>query len=502
MLPTIHRILLRVTILLTIVGQAHADETLKIGSKRFTESYVLGEVLLRTAGHAIHKPGLGNTGILHAALLSGAIDVYPEYTGTIVREILKRDGNPSLEDINADLAAQGLTASVPLGFNNTYAVGVRRELAQTLRLRSIGDLARHPELRFGLSHEFIGRKDGWIGLAAAYGLQHVKPAGIDHGLAYEALAAGRIDVIDVYSTDAKVARYGIQVLADERGYFPRYDAVLLHRSDVPRRFPAQWQALQSLQGKIDEPAMLRMNSAAEIEGRSFRDAAALLTQNSASTPSGRKRLLDVLFGEDFGRLSVQHLVLVFGSVAASMAIGIPLGIAAARRRRLEQPIFAIVGVLQTIPSLALLAFLVAWIGAIGIVPAAIALFLYGLLPIVRNTHTGLLGVGEGVRQAALALGLSEKDRLLRIELPLAMPSILAGIKTTAVINVGTATIAAFVGAGGYGERIAAGLALNDSTMLLAGAIPAAALALITQAALDVAERRAAPWRRSSDRGTR
>lgn len=500
--PMVRRLLLLVALLLSPLGAAHADDALKIGSKRFTESYVLGEVLLRTAGNAIHKPGLGNTGILHAALLSGAIDIYPEYTGTIVREILKLEGNPSLDDINAALARQGLAAAVPLGFNNTYAIGVRKSVAEHLGVRSIADLARHRALRFGLSHEFLGRKDGWPGLAAAYGLQGVTPSGLDHGLAYEALAAGRVDVIDVYSTDAKVARYGILVLADERGYFPRYDAVLLHRADVPSRFPAQWQALQSLRGTIGEAAMLRMNAAAEIEGRSFRDAAALLGTQPNAMPAPRKRLLDVLFGDDFGRISVEHLVLVFGSVAASMAIGIPLGVAAARRRRLEQPIFAVVGVLQTIPSLALLAFLVAWIGAIGIVPAAIALFLYGLLPIVRNTHSGLLGVGDGVRQAALALGLSEKDRLLQIELPLALPSILAGIKTSAVINVGTATIAAFVGAGGYGERIASGLALNDSTMLLAGAIPAAALALITQAALDIAERRAAPWHRSTSDGTR
>jgi len=481
--------------ILALTGTARADEPLKIGSKRFTESYILGEVLLRAAGYAVHKPGLGNTGILHAALLSGSIDVYPEYTGTIAREILKLDGQPTLEEINAKLATQGLAASVSLGFNNSYAIGVRDELAAKLGLRSIGDLVPHPNLRFGLSHEFIGRKDGWSGLAAAYRLAAFKPAGLDHGLAYEALAAGRVDVIDVYSTDAKVARYGMRVLTDERGYFPRYDAILLHRSDVPRRFPAQWQALQSLHGKIDTATMLRMNAAAEIDGRSFRDAAAMLAAEPAAAVPQRKRLFDVLLGDDFGRLTLQHLTLVFGAVAASIGVGIPLGVIATRRRLFEQTIFAVVGVLQTIPALALLAFLVAWIGAIGIVPAAIALFLYGLLPIVRTTHAGLLGIGEGVRQAALALGLSTKDRLLRIELPLALPSILAGIKTSTVINVGTATIAAFVGAGGYGERIAAGLALNDSTMLLAGAIPAAALALITQAVLDIAERRAAPWRR-------
>lgn len=479
----------------------HAGEPLKIGSKRFTESYVLGEVLLRAAGPgAIHKPGLGNTGILHAALLAGAIDVYPEYTGTIAREILKLDGNPTLAELDAALARQGLGASVPLGFNNTYAIGVRSELADRLGLRTIGDLARHPALRFGLSHEFIGRKDGWRGLAAAYGLDTVRPAGLDHGLAYEALAAGRVDVIDVYSTDAKVARYGIRVLTDDLGYFPRYDAVLLHRRDVASRHPAQWAGVQKLHGAIDDAAMLRLNAAVEIEGRSFSEAAAGLGATPAGGTVARRSLLEALFADDFARLTRQHLALVFGAVAASTLVGVPLGIAAARRRRLAQPIFAVVGVLQTVPSLALLAFLVAWMGAIGLAPAAVALFLYGLLPIVRNTHAGLQGIGDGMRQAAMALGLRAGQRLLHVELPLAAPAILAGIKTSAVINVGTATIAAFVGAGGYGERIATGLALNDSTLLLAGAIPAAALALITQAALDVAERIAAPWRSASGRG--
>ncbi len=480
---------------------AHSAERLKVGSKRFTESYILAEVVVRAAGGdsaAIHKPGLGNTGILHAALIAGSIDIYPEYTGTIAREILEREADLSILELNAALAAQGLAVSQPLGFNNTYALGVRRQLATKLGLHSISDLARYPSLRLGFSHEFLGRNDGWTGLARRYGLEASRPTGLDHGIAYEALAAGRVDVIDVYSTDAKVLRYDVQILADDRHFFPRYDAVLLYRRDVPQRFATQWRGIAALAGRIDEATMLRMNAAAEIDGLSFRDAAALLFEPSARERE-RRTFFDLLFGPDFARLTAQHLLLVFAPVAASIVLGIPLGIAAFRRRWLAQPIFALAGVMQTIPSLALLAFLVALIGAIGIVPAVIALFLYGLLPIVRNTHTGLAGIDDGLRQAAAALGLSARDRLVRIELPLAAPSILAGIKIAAVINVGTATIAAFVGAGGYGERIASGLALNDSALLLAGAIPAAALALLTQGALELAERYASPWQRTREK---
>jgi osmoprotectant transport system permease protein len=150
-------------------------------------------------------------------------------------------------------------------------------------------------------------------------------------------------------------------------------------------------------------------------------------------------------------------------------------------------VLGLCGVLQTIPSLALLAILISLLGTIGTGPALIALSLYALLPVVRNTCVGLLQVSPGIRSAAQALGLGRRDTLLLIELPLAFPVILAGIKTAAIMSVGTATIAAFIGAGGYGERIAVGLALNDHQMLLAGAIPAAALALLTQGLFEAVE---------------
>jgi osmoprotectant transport system permease protein len=464
-------------------------EPLKVGSKRFTESYILGEVLARRAGDAVHRPGLGNTGIVFAALKSGSIDLYPEYTGTIAREILKLGADADLARLNRELAPLGLGVAVPLGFSNGYALAMRDERAEALGIRRVSDLLRHPGVRLGLSQEFIGRADGWPGLKAAYRLPFATPAGLDHGLAYEALAAGKIDVMDIYTTDAKIERYRLRVLEDDTRYFPRYDAVLLYRLDVPSRFPAAWSALATLEGGIDEKKMIRMNAAAELEGRSFAQAAALLEAADTPQRAGKRDFLGTLFGPDFWRLTGEHLVLVFASLAASIAAGVPLGLAAAKWPRGAQWILGAVGIIQTIPSLALFAFLIAAIGTIGTLPALVALFLYALLPIVRNTHAGITGLGTGMRQAAMALGLAPGDRLRLVEVPLALPSILAGIKTSAVINVGTATIAAFIGAGGYGERIASGLALNDSVTLLSGAIPAAALALLVQAAFEIGERR-------------
>ena len=475
-----------------LAGPAAAEHVV-VGSKRFTESYILGEILreaaARTGAKAEYKAGLGNTGIVFAALKSGAIDVYPEYTGTIAREILNLDGNPSLADLDRRLAPMGFGAGVPLGFNNTYALAMRDEQAAKLGIRTLSDLARHPGLKLGLSQEFIGRADGWPGLKRAYGLPYGTPSGLDHGLAYEAIAAGRIDVMDIYSTDAKIERYALRVLADDQGYFPKYDAVLLYRRDLPQRAPHAWQALAALEGKIDERRMIRLNAVAELEGRTFQQAAASFFDAGAGTAASKRGVLAAIAGPDLWKLTREHLVLVAVSLALAVVIGVPLGVLAFKVPGAGQPILAAVGVIQTVPSLALLAFLIAALDRIGTIPALVALFLYALLPIVRNTHAGLEGIRPGMRQAALALGLSARDRMVSIELPLAAPTILAGVKTSAVINVGTATIAAFIGAGGYGERIVQGLALNDNALLIAGAVPAAVLALLVQGAFELVERR-------------
>jgi osmoprotectant transport system permease protein len=451
-----------------------AQDSLRVGSKRFTESYILGELLAQIAG-AQHRPGLGNTAILSEALRSGAVDVYPEYTGTIAREVLKTEEPLDLAALNRRLQPLGLAASVPLGFSNSYALGTR------LPLKTIAELARHPQARIGLSHEFLGRRDGWPGLRAAYGLPQ-QPRGLDHGLAYEALAAGEVDVIDVYSTDAKIERYRITVLEDDRRFFPSYDAVLLHRIDAPARFPAAFEAFRKI--SIDTRTMVHLNARAEIDRIPFAQVAA---EHLGQSPGGSRTLWSAIFAPDFGRLLAEHLGLVFGSLAAAILTGVPLGILAARSRFVAQPVLLACGVIQTVPSLALLAFLIPITGAIGVWPALIALFLYALLPITRNTHTGLVQVSSGLVQAGTAVGLTRRQVLAHVKLPLAAPTILAGVKTSAVINVGTATIAAFIGAGGFGERIAQGLALNDHRVLLAGALPAAALALAVHAVFELAE---------------
>ena len=479
-----------------INGASAAEITVNVGSKRFTESYILGEILTRVASgdatvRAHHKPGLGNTGIVFAALTSGAIDLYPEYTGTIAHELLKEPGLQDLDALNRALERLGLVALVRLGFNNTYALAMREDDAEKRGIRTISDLKSHQDLRFGLSQEFVHRKDGWPALASTYGFS-THPRGIDHGLAYEALAAAQVDIIDMYSTDAKQVRYRLRVLLDDRRVFPAYEAVVLARKDLQSKSPGTWRALHKLEGVLSERAMTAMNAEAELEGRSFQAVADRFLagqSSSAVAPSpARSRFIDALLGPDLARLAGQHLLLVVVSLAGAVVVGIPLGVWADRSPQAGKAILAVVAVVQTVPSLALLAFLIPIMSSIGTAPALVALFLYSLLPIVRNTLSGLQDIPFALREAALSLALSEKTRLLIIELPLATRSILAGVKTSAVLNVGTATIAAFIGAGGFGERIASGLALNDNAMLLAGAVPAAALALLVQGVFDWFER--------------
>ena len=477
---------------------ALAQPVVNVGSKRFTESYILAEIMVRIvdgAGEAgaVHRPGLGNTAILFAALKSGAIQAYPEYTGTVAFELLGLKNVPGLADLNRELARHGVAAGVPLGFSNGYALAMLDSRAEALGVRRISDLARHPGLQLALSQEFLNRKDGWPSLQQTYHLPLAQPRGLDHGLAYEALAGGQVDVMDIYTTDAKIARYGLRVLQDDLGFFPAYDAIVVYRTDFPSKFPRSWQALQGLQGRITAKQMMAMNAAAELSAEPFyRVAEDFLAgrhaAGDAAMTGARRSFVESLFGPDFWRLTAQHLLLVFASLALGIAAGLPLGVWANRMPRARGWVLGAAGVLQTVPSLALLAFLIAALDRIGTLPAIAALFLYSLLPIVRNTETGLAGVPGSLKDSARALGLTDRQRLRLIELPLAGRTILAGIKTSAVINVGTATIAAFIGAGGYGERIVAGLAVNDHVLLLGGAIPAAAMALAVQWAFDILDR--------------
>src|SRR5205814_1683885 len=313
----------------------------------------------------------------------------------------------TFEQIANEMGKTGIGMTEPLGFNNTYALVMLRSRAEELGLHTITDLKNHPELKYGLTHEFLDRQDGWRPLAQHYQLNPQTVIGIDRALGYGALGKGSVDVKDAYSTDAKISENDLVVLEDDRQFFPQYKAVFLFRYALPT--PAI-EALRKLEGTIEEAKMTRLNAEAE-RTKNYTRAANLYFEDSSGSTRLRQGygVASNTFGETFphklARWTARHLELAAFSLLLSVLVGIPLGIFASRG------------------------------GAIG--------------------HA-ILGF--------------------------------AGIKTSAVLNVGTATLAALIGAGGLGEPILSGLNLNDHATILQGAIPAAILALLVQSLFDLLDR--------------
>jgi len=478
-----------------LAGPTHAqpaDSTLTVGSKKFTENVLLGWMgthLLRAQGlPATHREELGGSRFLWEALVRGDVDAYPEYTGTLRLEILAdRSIPPHPDSLRAVLATYGVGMTAPLGFNNTYALAMRAEHADSLGIETIGDLRGHPALRLGFSNEFMDRADGWPSLKRAYNLPQTA-RGVDHDLAYRGLANGQLDVIDLYSTDAEIERYDLRVLRDPKGHFPAYEAVVLYRRDLRSRAPEAIAALQRLEGRIPADTMQALNARAKIDQKAETTVAAAFvnrtfTLNTTADTDTR--------GERLRRYTADHLVLVGLSLGLAILLGIPLGIVAAKRRLLGPAILTVIGVLYTIPALALLAMMVPPLG-LGRVPAVTALVLYSLLPIVWTTYTGLKDLSPPLLESAEALGLPPWAKLWRIELPMAARSILAGIKIAAVINIGAATLGALIGAGGYGQPILTGIRRADLSLILEGTVPAGVLTLCALALLEGLERALLP----------
>jgi osmoprotectant transport system permease protein len=507
------------------LGAADPAE-IRVGSKKFTESVILGEMacyLIRDTGaRAVHIREMGTTPIVWKALLKGEIDLYPEYTGTLLKDIV-----PGAANLEAALAEKGVRISRSLGFSDSYGLGMRAEVARARGIRTISDLRRHSDLRYGLTEEFKERNDGWAPLRDAYDLRvpDSRVRTLDHDLAYRGLKNGDIDVTDVYTTDGEIRYYDLVVLEDDRRFFPAYDAVWVYRADLrtrllppllPHHFevtgllsaagagplpalpsmfakeeqltPAVLTSLFRLEGRISEAEMIEMNARAKQKRVRENHLAAEFLRDKLGVSSHveEESLFRYLL-----RLTGEHLLLVVVSLSAAVVIAVPLGVLAAKRPVAGQAILGVVSILQTVPSLALLVFLIPLLG-IGGKPAIAALFLYSLLPIVRNTYAGLHDIPPSVRESGAALGLPPGAVLRRIELPLASRSILAGIKTAAVINVGTATLGALIGAGGYGQPILTGIRLDDLALILQGAVPAALLALLVQGVFELAERTLVP----------
>ena len=480
-------ILIFVFFFLDIVSFPQEETLIKVGSKKFTENVILGEIITQLITSQDQKVDyikeLGGTRILWNALLNGEIDIYPDYTGTIIKEILVNK-NANKNNLKDKLAELNIGMIGPLCFNNTYAIGMKKELAEKLGIEEISNLKNHPSLTLGFTNEFMDRTDGWRGLQRTYQLPQTNVTGLDHDLAYKGLASGSIDVIDLYSTDAEIEYYNLKVLKDDLHYFPDYKSVILYRKELEKTHPGIIKRLQILENSIPEETMIKMNSEVKINKKPESFVAVNFLKNKFSIQSSYQAST---FLSRLWHNTKEHLFLVLISLTAAILISIPLGTIAFKYKKMGKIILGVTGIIQTIPSLALLVFMIPLLG-IGTYPAISALFLYSLLPIVRNTHSGLGDIPNNIRESAIVLGLSPSFILKKIELPLASRSILAGIKTSAVINVGTATLGALIGAGGYGQPILTGIRLDDITLILEGAVPAALLALLVQWIFDLSEK--------------
>ncbi len=472
-----------------------ATPVVRVGAKAFAGSQILGEILrllAREAGaEAEEVQGLADTGKVWNALLGGQIDAYCEYTGTLTQQILAGEKVDNLEKLQEALSRRGLRMSRSLGFADNYRLAMTRPLAEKLGINTISDLRAHPQLKVGFSAPFLDRPDGWRALRREYRLPQESRDGMEHALAVRALSSGTLDVTDVYTTsDAPIIQQlDLVVLTDDRHFFPSYDAVILYREDLEHRAPRVVGAWRRLEGKISQDDMVEMNESVTVAKQSERRAAADFLRRRMNLSI---EVVDESLGERVWARTRQHLLLVSVSLALAIAAAVPLGIVAARRPRLGYVLLAGIGVVQTIPALALLVLLLVLMNRIGPLPAIAALFLYSLLPIVRNTYTGLHDISLPLRESAEALGLGSWPRLYLIELPLAARTILAGIKTAAVINVGYATLGGLIGAGGYGEPIMNGVTRSDPHLILEGAIPAVVMALLVQALFEAIERIVVP----------
>src|SRR5665213_2026596 len=487
----------------SVTRLASLSSPIVVASKPFGESYVLAEMmaqLLEAHGFSVvRRPGLGATEVAFGALRQGAIDVYPEYTGTGLLAILHdtlpdslaRDPRAVYQHVAQESERRyGIRWLPPLGFQNTYAIAVRRETSDKYNIHSLSDLSREANhLVAGFTADFIGRADGLPGLERVYGLHLKAVRPLAPAVKYQALASSAVDVVDGYSTDGLLAKFDLVTLVDDRHFFPPYEAAAV------------------VSDRLSETRMRALNRRVEVNGEGIHEVAAAALANLGLVGSVATEAPTMGHAADqsfwnylwqrrasLGSMAMRHIMLVIIALGAAVLVAIPLGLVLERLRGAAEPTVRLLGAIQTIPSIAMLAFMIPLFG-IGITPALVALWLYALYPIARNTFTGVRDADSASVEAAEALGATPWQRLLSVRLPLAAPVIMAGVRTSAVITVGAATLAAFIGAGGLGEPIVAGLALADTRMVLSGALPAAALALIVDGVLAIVERAVTPAHR-------
>ena len=491
------------------ISIAKADSNKKqiiISSKAFTENIVLSEMLALLLEEkynfkVVRKFNMGGTKLIFDSLINGYVDVYPEYTGTGYAMILKQSGEKDPKKTYKIIKKEFLKRfdliwSLPLGFENNYALLVKEKDIRFKKINLISQLQNQAHsLRLAMDYEFAERKDGFESFSKNYKFSWSKNNlfAMNQGLMHSALNNKKVDMIMAYSTDARIKAFNLKTLKDDKKFFPAYEAAYLTRVDVLKHFPKLKKAFYDLEGHISEKEMIFLNYQVDqlkyevpMVVKNFLIQKKLLTGKVQDLK--KQNLMAYYFSKKdyLLKIFIEHLILTFVSLFFALLVAIPIGIWATRNRQVEKIVFTLVNALQTIPSLALLGFLIPFLG-IGFVPAVATLFVYSLLPLIRNTFEGIKNVDRNFVEASAGMGLSLWQILRFIQIPLALPMIMAGVRTSTVIVVGTATLAAFIGAGGLGDPIFRGIATLDSRLIFLGAVPACLLAIFLDKSLGFLE---------------
>ncbi|PIT99121.1 MAG: ABC transporter permease [Bdellovibrionales bacterium CG10_big_fil_rev_8_21_14_0_10_45_34] len=459
--------------------------SVEIGAKNFTEGLIVAEIIaqhLEAGGVSVERSfGMGGTGVALSALQAAEIDLYPEYDGTLINFL-----HTNQKNLAEKLAQSGVEFGFSLGFENSYALAISQEVFSATGWTKLSQVDPN-RLRVGLSHEFLQRPDGFEKVKEVYKWPtSLRVESMEHTLAYRAFESGKVDLIDIYTTDASLAKIAHVILEDDLGVFGNYRAGVAFRSsldDEARRL------LRQLEGTLDEATMQLLNVKVENSKETVAAVAKyFLTGDLTDEEISKKRkgfFETIPWSLIFERLK-EHLQLVLIPVLVAFFTGIPLAIIVFERSTLKSFVVATAGFFQTIPSLALLTFLIPVFG-IGKLPAFVALFLYALLPIVSGAILGLSNVPTQLIEVSHALGFNRWQTLMIVRLPLSMASLLSGIRTAVLVTTGTATLAALIGAGGLGAPIISGLTINNMALVLAGAVPAALLAIFFNYSFNLLE---------------
>jgi len=498
-------------LLFILFWNVSAYSAITIGTKNFTEQIILGEIITQVIESEMNVPvirrfNLGGTQLSFEALINGYIDIYPEYTGTGLIVILKNEGVGDAKETHRRVQLEfrkryRVEWMKPFGFNNTHALAVRHDDTRLKNVTKISELADFAsELRLGCPQEFLERPDGLRNLQQGYQLPFRSNAiiGLDPGLMYIAINDNHVDVINAFSTDGRIKAFNLRLLEDDRQFFPPYEAASIVRIHTLEQYPQLATTLDKLSGQISDEEMRQMNFAVDDKGKTAREVAyEFLVKKGLVVPremgkrvTAKDPFLIYFWAQRYHVLKLlkEHLYLTLVALTLAVIVSIPAGIALTRFEKIRGLVFTVINTFQTIPSLALLGFLVPVLG-IGRLPAIVALFLYALLPLVRNTYTGIREIDPKIIEASQGIGLTNLQILRKVEMPIALPMIIAGIRTSTVIIVGTATLAALIGAGGLGDPIFRGISSVQMNTILLGAAPAALLAIFLDRLLQFCERR-------------